>query len=159
MASLSKLPSTCPQGTYEKKFSGKLMIFVFSVFWATIFDIMFFLGHGSQEKLFSRCPEDEFKKQWKFKFFLSLSYLQLIFPALRTELRGRERGVASFQGIRPVEPWGEVKSFVKLLHYLSFSGIESLSGSLLLNLGCKKSCRVSELHSICPEKRFEERFF
>ena len=105
-----------------------------------------FLGHGCHEKVISRCPEDEFKKVWKIIFFLSLSYLQLIFPAPRTELRGEgEGGLSSSQWMLPVEPWGEIKNLVNLLHYLSFSVIESLCGSLFFNLGGKKVARSQKL--------------
>ena len=47
-----------------------------------------FLSHSSHEKVISMCSEDECKKNWEYKFFLSLSYLQLIFPAPRLEIRG-----------------------------------------------------------------------
>ena len=53
-------------------------------------------------------------KNWKFNFFLSLSYLQLIFPAPRTELRGKRWGLPSFQCMCPVEPRGKVKTFSKV---------------------------------------------
>ena len=101
--------------------------------------MVFFLGYCSQEKVYSRCPEDEFKKNWKLKIFLSLWYLRLKFLAPRTEFRLEgEGGLSSFQCMRTVEPWGEVKNLVNLLHYMSFSVIESLSGSLFLSFGWKK---------------------
>ena len=131
----------CVRGEPMKKwFSEKNLDFAFLGFWATIFDIMvFFLGYCSQEKVYSRCPEDEFKKNWKLKIFLSLWYLRLKFLAPRTEFRVEgEGGLSSFQCMRTVEPWGEVKNLVNLLHYMSFSVIESLSGSLFLSFGWKK---------------------
>ena len=92
-ARFSKLPSTCPQGNYKKKVFLEIFVnFVFFVYWAKVFDIMvFFFGQSSQEDVISRCPEDEFKIVWKFKIFLFL-YLQLIIPALRTELGWGEEG-------------------------------------------------------------------
>ena len=145
----------------KKRFCKKSEKVFFFVYWAAIFDIMvFFLGYCSQEKVYSRCPEDEFKKNWKLKIFLSLWYLRLKFLAPRTELRVEgEWGLSSFQCMRTVEPWGEVKNLVNLLHYMSFSVIESLIGSLFLSCGWKKRGKISKLHSIRPEKRFEERFF
>ena len=90
---MSKLPSTYPQATFENKsFLKKVIKFVFFLklsnkFW----HLGAFLCHSSHEKVISMCSEDEFKKNWEYKFFLSLSYLQLIFPAPRLEIRGGGR--------------------------------------------------------------------
>ena len=85
----------------RKSFSEKIYNFcLFCILSNSFYHRDVSLGYGSQENVISRCPEDELKK-WKFKFFLSLSYLQLKFPALRTELRGG--GLSSFQCMHPVE--------------------------------------------------------
>ena len=110
---LSKQPCMCSWGTYEKMiFWKKFRFCIFGFLSNNFWHHGVFFGYCSQEIVYSRCPEDEFKKNWKIKFFLSLSYLQLIFPALRlrTELRGW--GLSSFQCMRPVEPRGEEKNYI-----------------------------------------------
>ena len=98
----------------KKRFSEKSFNFcLFCILSNNFWHHGVFFGYCSQENVYSRCPEDEFKENWKIKFFLS-SYLQLIFPALRlrTELRGW--GLSSFQCMRPVEPRGEEKNIFKV---------------------------------------------
>ena len=105
-----------------------------------------FLGHGSQEKLISRCPEDEFKKKLEIYFFSLIVVPSANIPGSSNRTSGGgEGGLSSSQWMLPVEPWGEIKNLVNLLHYLSFSFIESLSGSLFFNLGGKKVARSQKL--------------
>ena len=100
------------------------------------------LGYGSHENVISRCPKDEIKK-WKYNFFSLVVSLQLKFPALGTELRGWGEcwGCQVFNVCVLWNHEGKGKFFVQIIHYLSFSGIESLSGSLFSNIGWKRVAR------------------
>ena len=144
----------------KKRFSEKSFKFCFFLYIEQQFlASCFFFGYCSQENVYSRSPEDEFKKNWKTKFFLSLSYLQLIFPALRlrTELRGW--GLSIFQCMRPVEPRGEEKKICKVNTLFVVFGHWVIEWKFVFELWVEKKIgKMSKLHSIRPEKRFEERF-
>ena len=111
------------------------------------------------------------KKNWKFKFNPSLSLLQLVFPSLRTELRGGGGGgggrgggggglaLSNFQCVRRVEPWGEVKNFCKVNTLFVVFGHWVIERKFIFEHWVEKSGKMSVLHSIRPEKRLEERLF